>query len=254
MPNKDGTHHGHARTIGFIYRSHPAGVLMRPFLLWAALLALVPIVVLAASPTGLTLERALKLPAAELAHLCNSLATQKQFVALANKGVTVSVGSQRITKENAAKFAAELDQQLAVCATAGSQRGTQSVAGTWSGTQTGCERAGSMFAAMIAEPGTTASFTQEGTRLNLTLAGRSDDKSFSIRAAGAIVERAIVLVDPVNSDYTLAGELTGDRIDLRPDTDSVLKSWPAWDSPPKRGDLSACRVVLQRMADSSTPR
>ena len=207
----------------------------------------------AASP-DVSLEAALAMPDAELAATCNRATVSRKYVDLARAGTTVTIGHRRVTARNADAVAADIDAQVDVCREAIERRGTAQVAGVWEGSSAGCERAGSLLAQALNEPGARARFEQAGITLALTVSGRTrDGQDFSFPASGTVVGHYIATIDPGNSDYLLQGEATDAAIVLRPDAKSILAAWPAWAGPPKPADLASCVVSLQRSSGDSAP-
>jgi len=207
----------------------------------------------AASPE-VSLETALAMPDAELAATCNRATVARKYVDLARAGSTVTIGHRRVTARNADAVSAEIDAQLEVCREAIAQRGVVQIAGVWTGSAAGCERAGSLLAQALKESGSGVRFEQDGITLAITVFGRtSDGGDFSFPASGTIVGQYIAMIDPGNSDYLLQGEANDEAIVLRPDAKSILAAWPAWAGPPKREDLASCAVSLQRSSGDSAP-
>ena len=213
--------------------------------------ALVPGLVAAKVPSPeVSLEKALSMPAAELAATCNRATVASKYVELARAGGTVHIGGRRVTARNADSVAAEIEAQLEVCRAAVEKRGVADIAGAWAGNAAGCERAGSMLAQAVGEPGTTVRFEQNGIAIEMTLSGKTKDgQEYSFPAPGTVVDHYIAVRDPINSDYILQGEATEASIVLRPDTQSILAAWPAWASPPQPADLSSCVISLHRSSD-----
>lgn len=217
--------------------------------------ALAAIVVTAgASSPEVSLETALAMRDAELAATCNRATVARKYVELARAGSTVMIGHRRVTARNADAVSADIDAQLDVCREAIAQRGVAQIGGVWAGSAAGCERAGSLLAQALKEPGSGVRFEQDGITLAITVFGRtSDGGDFSFPASGTVVGHYIAMIDPGNSDYLLQGEATDEAIVLRPDAESILAAWPAWAGPPKREDLASCAVSLQRSSGDSVP-
>ena len=222
---------------------------MRHCVLMAGLgCALVPGLMAAKTPSpAVSLDRALSMPAAELAATCNRAAAARKYIELARAGGSVTIGGRRVTARNADAVGAELDVQLEVCRDAVAQRGVANIGGVWVGNSVGCDHAGSLLAQALREPGTLVRFEQEGVTIAMTLSGRSrDGQEFSLPAPGTVVDHYVAVLDPGNSDYVLQGEATPDSIVLRPDATSILAAWPAWADPPKAEDLASCTISLHR--------
>lgn len=210
--------------------------------------ALVPGLIAANAPSpDVSLEKALEMPAAELAATCNRATVTRKYVELARAGATVNIGGRRVTKRNADTVAAEIEAQLEVCRAATAKRGVADIAGTWAGNAIGCERAGSMLAEAVNEPGTIVRFEQDGVAIAMTLSGKTKDgQEYSFPAPGTVVDHYVAVRDPINSDYIVQGEAAETSIVLRPDSKSILAAWPAWANPPRPEDLAGCVISLRR--------
>jgi len=217
--------------------------------------AFVPGLIAAKTPSpAVSLDRALSMPAAELAATCNRAAAARKYIELARVGGSVTIGGRRVTARNADAVGAEVDAQLEVCRDAVAQRGVANIDGVWAGNSVGCDRAGSLLAQALHEPGTLVLFEQEGVAITMTLSGRTKDgQEFSFPAPGTAVEHYIAVLDPGNSDYVLQGEATDASIVLRPEAKSILAAWPAWADPPKPEDLASCAISLHRSTGDSGP-
>jgi hypothetical protein len=217
--------------------------------------SIVPSLVLAkAASPEVPLEKALTVPAPELSALCNRAAISREYVRMAQGGATVYIGRRRVTPSNADTMAAAIEAQLEVCRAAAASRGVPNLAGDWVGHATGCDRAGSLLAVSVNEAGTVVNFDQDGMALTMMLSGKTaTGEDFEFPAPGRTVEHYIVVVDPMNSDYTLQGEVTDTSIVLRPDTKGILAAWPKWANPPGRADLDSCVVTFERRATDSLP-
>lgn len=211
-----------------------------------------PCLIAASGPSPeVPLDKALTIPAAELAATCSRAAVASKYVKLARAGATVYIGRRQVNARNADTVAAEIAAQLEVCRQAVEQRGVADIAGLWVGSASGCERAGSMLGQAVTEPGTTVRFERDGAALTMTVSGKAEDGSeYSFPSPGTVVEHYVTLRDPFNSDYVLQGEATDASIVLRPDAKATLATWPGWANPPKPADLADCVISLRRPPDS----
>lgn len=226
----------------------------RGFIAGFALLV-VPLIALAKAPAPqVPLEKALTMPAGSLAALCSDAAVRRRFVELARVGAVVVVGGRRVTASNADSVAAGLDAQIDVCRKAAEQRGVSQLQGDWIGQSTGCDRSASGLATFVAEPDAVVGVQQDGMSLTLSLSGRAQSgEPYSLPASGTVIEQYVVVMDPMNSDYSLGGEFADSKLVLRPDSERILAAWPKGANPPTRADLDSCVVTLERRAPESTP-
>lgn len=194
------------------------------------------------------LAKAMAAPAGDLAQGYSSSKSALGMVELAEAGITVHLGNQKVTGRNAAKVRKEYETRLATYRTAIERRGMRDLAGDYSASATGCAKSGSSWAGIVEEGFDKVVIKQAGPEVTLVAMGEYEGKPLEVGAAGVTVEDMIAMIDPMNSDYPLGGRIEDGRITIRPETDFVLRAWPGWAGPPKRADVESCVVTLQRAA------
>lgn len=181
-----------------------------------------------------------------------------EFAGYAQDGIEIVTPEGKISERNAKSYLRRYQGRLAAYRQAIARRGYQSLAGTYSvaSVTKACARSGSMLMGG-AEEGVfkTIKIAQDDFEITLQLTlevgedeASSDDKTLD--TPGVIVESAIVIAEPLNSDYFLQGTYSPNRIELKPRLD-VLESWPNWAGPPKKNDLENCTLVLERKDEGS---
>lgn len=167
------------------------------------------------------------------------------LIPMAEMGITVYAGNEKITKRNAENMRNRFQARLDIYSQAINQRGYAQVAGRYRGTSTAeCDRSGVFWLGSIgSDEIQDISILQEGIELTMTLSVLHENDLFDLDIGGYIVESHLILMDPLNSDYHVLGFVSQNQIELRPDP-RVLDSWPGWAAPPKKKDVENCRVRL----------
>jgi hypothetical protein len=193
-----------------------------------------------------SIEDALNAPAA---HLIQGYMFTKWVVdgliPMAEMGMTVYAGYEKITERNAQKKLAKYQARLDIYSEAINRRGYAQVAGRYRGISTeSCDRSGAFWLGSIGSNEVQdISIYQEGIELTMTLSVLHESNAFDFDIGGYIVESDLILMNPLNSDYYVLGKVHGGQIDLQPDP-GVLEGWPGWAGPPKRKDIKNCFVEL----------
>ena len=202
-----------------------------------------------AGGTGLLAE-ALGAPPADLAQSVASIQSVLTMLPLVEAGVTLQLPDGEINKANVEGVRDELTERLAIYREAIEQRGVTAFLSEYVARAERCDYSGSSWAMSIASGYDRVFVTQSGPEVAFEASRkrRRDDEERT--AAGISVENAISLVDPMNSDYVLAGEYQDGLISIRPDVDAILRSWPDFIQPPSRVNLSSCVVTLSPPGDS----
>ena len=196
------------------------------------------------SASGPLLERALHIPAADLASSYFTVKVRIDMLQFAEQGAVVKTPERSIDKNNVKDVKAELEDRLSTYETAINQRGYKFIAGTYfSNASASCANVPSLWVrGMLMGELSTLNITQHGFIANI--AQQAKHKSSTLKMPAIIVESSLALADPGNSDFRFRGEVTGDEITLRPDVDEILATWPSWMRPPSRADLSSCRILF----------
>ena len=196
-----------------------------------------------------SLDQALAAPAADLiqSYLFTDMVLNGS-IPMAEMGMNVNLGNEKITKRNASKKREIYAARLEVYAEAIRVRGQASVAGQYRGTASeACQRSGSSWLGIVGTADVESiSISQDLAEINLAITVAVDGEPFTLDMPGGIVESSIVLMDPLNSDYYVMGAIFDDRIEFRPDP-RVLKGWPGWARPPSKQDLETCVAELVRL-------
>ncbi len=150
-----------------------------------------------------------------------------------------------ITAANAALYLAGYQDRLRVYALAISRRGFQEISGPYRTEATAsCRRIQSLWAGGIREGALRElNISRDGFKVELVHTVQLEGKTHSVVVPGIVVESAIALVDPGNSDFLFLGQIRPGQITVRPDA-KVLAGWPSWANPPSEKDLSECVVTL----------
>jgi hypothetical protein len=171
---------------------------------------------------------------------------------LVGGGIQIHTPQGVIDESSAAKQKQEGERRLRAYREAILQRGFENFSGTYkvASVTPSCADTGSLWLGGAVE-GILEEyvFSQESFELVLSITpkiepGTMDDVG-TFDLEGVVVESAILIEDPFNSDYFIEGEGFGDRIELKPNL-NVLKSWPKWAGPPKKRDLERCKLVLMK--------
>lgn len=193
-----------------------------------------------------TLDAALAAPAADLIQsYMFTHSVVHSSIPMARMGVTVHLGNEKITARNAEKKLEKYQRRLDTYTEAVNQRGFDDVTGRYVGTSTeSCERSGAFWLGSI---GTHAireiAIAQDWAGITVTLSMLEQGEAFDFVISGFVLESSLVLMDPMNSDYYVRGEVRDGRIILWPDP-RVVDAWPKWAGPPDRQDVENCRVEL----------
>jgi hypothetical protein len=193
-----------------------------------------------------TLEVAMAAPPGNVAIGYMNATWGLRLVQLARMNETVATPEGQINKDNAPQWQKLFAAREAIYRQAIAKRGVASFAGNYrlSSESPSCVRAGSSFAAMIANErfsGRRMTITQSGFELRLNWA---HVELVGAREAWA-VENSFAFNDPMNANYVHLGELHGDQLVIRPQAD-VLKSPPAFERAPTEEDIRSCAVILTR--------
>lgn len=196
-----------------------------------------------------SLDQALAAPAADLiqSYLFTDMVLNGS-IPMAEMGMNVYIGNEKITKRNASKKRKIYTARLEVYAEAIRVRGQASVAGQYRGiANEACQRSGSSWLGIVGTADVESiSVSQDVAEINLAITVIDDGEPFTLDMPGGIVESSIVLMDPLNSDYYVIGAVFDDRIEFRPDP-KVLQGWPGWARPPSKQDLENCVSELIRL-------
>ena len=217
------------------------GISMR--ILAIALLAMPGAELTAREPT---LEQALAAPAADLVQsYMFTHSVVHGSIPMAEMGVTVHLGNEKITKRNTAKKAKKDQRRLQIYTEAINQRGFEDVTGRYSGTSTeSCERSGAFWLGSIGTDDIRdINITQDWAAITMTMSMQERGEAFDFEVSGYVLESSLVLMDPLNSDYYIHGRVQDGVIELWPDP-RVVDAWPKWAGPPDRKDVANCRVEL----------
>jgi hypothetical protein len=204
-----------------------------------------------------TLEQALKASAEDLAISYLTIQAMIQMTELAAMGVQIVTPEGRLTKNNAAKLRQKYEARRQRYADAVAQRGhAATLAGTYGlvSADPVCSRTYSTLLATATEEGFgNLEIIQDGPDITLVMNVSAPDgepseqeRDISLKFEGATVEDAVAVVDPLNSDYIIAGKLTGTSIEWRARPE-VLRGWPKWAPAPTQANLANCRVVVRRV-------
>lgn len=212
----------------------------------ALTLALALTATLDARTQTLNLDKALSLPAEDLARSCLADVILEQFLILADSGATIQTANGPITGENVDDQRRALETRLGLCTSAIQVRGQaelpQHLALHTSTSQ--CEQAGSGWADLISgDLVEEIEVFQEEFPGILSTTIILDGRTRNVEQPLVVVENSLAMMDYSNTSYLWLGVVTGDRIELRPDI-GVLTSWPEWATPPKKKDLQKCRIEL----------
>lgn len=166
-------------------------------------------------------------------------------IPMAEMGVIVHLGSEKITERNAAKKLKKYQRRLDIYTEAINQRGFGDVTGRYVGQSTeSCERCGAFWLGSIGTDSVRdIVIAQDWAGITVTLKMIEQGEDFDFEVSGFVLESSLVLMDPMNSDYYIHGKVQDGRIELRPDP-RVVDAWPAWAGPPDREDVKNCRVDL----------
>lgn len=199
--------------------------------------------------------RALAVPSADLGTAYLVSKNLVEFAGFAQGGIQIVTPEGKINERNAKTYLRRYQGRLAAYRQAIARRGYQSLAGTYAvaSVTKACARSGSMLMGGT-EEGVfkTIEIAQDGFEITLKLALELEDSEASaddktLDTPGVVVESAVVVAEPLNSDYFHQGEFSSDRIELKPRLD-VLGSWAG---PPKKSDLENCTLVLERQDEES---
>ena len=193
------------------------------------------------------LAKALAAPAGDLAQGYASSKSTLGMLKMAEAGITIQLGNQKVTQRNVAKVRKEYETRLATYSAAIEQRGLRDIAGDYTAAATGCRKSGSSWAGMVEEGFDKVVIEQTGPEITLTVMGQYKGEPFEMGADGVTVEDMLSMIDPMNSDYPLSGRIEESSITIRPQADFVLRAWPDWAGPPRREDVQSCVVTLQRV-------
>lgn len=189
----------------------------------------------------------------KLARACAEASIMVSFVELAAAGGQVVIDGKKVDSRNAAKTKADLIAVLERCKVAGEGQESLHFAAHWQAQQTGCERNPSLLGSISGVEHNTVQLAQQPGTLMLKIAGKMEDQSFAFDLNASLVGSAIALVDPGDSNFMWLGEATPARIELGPDTASILRRWPKWIPAPKPADLDSCRVVFLPRENAPVP-
>lgn len=198
------------------------------------------------SAAVILLERALQVPAADLAQ---SYQWVKEIIAslpLAESGGSIHTPSGTIRSDNVAAVKAEMEDRLAMYGAAITQRGYKAIAGTYHANVTSsCGRIQSFWAGGILQ-GLLGdlNISQDGFTVHIVHQYKIDGKASILEMPGVIAESALTFTDPMNSDFVFLGEIAAKEIKVRPHIEKMLAAWPNWAKPPSRSDLTTCSVTL----------
>lgn len=212
----------------------------------AALIACLAMPVADAEAREPTLEDALTAPALDLVQsYMFTHSVVHSSIPMAEMGVTVHIGGEKITKSNARRKAKKYRQRLDIYTEAINRRGFADVTGRYRGNSTeACERAGAFWLAYIGTDSVTdIAIAQDWAGITVTLKMLERGEAFDFEVSGFVLESSLVLMDPMNSDYYVHGRAEDNRIELWPDP-RVVDAWPRWAGPPHREDVENCRVEL----------
>jgi TPR repeat protein len=172
------------------------------------------------------------------------------FLPMAEMGANLVLGDEVVTSKNVDKLRKRLEKRIGAIELAIEKRGVRQVAGSYQAHAADCARSGSLWAGAIAEGFGEVLISQDGAAIQLTVKGSHEGEPLEITAQGYVVEDAVALTDPMNSDYPLSGSVSDDGgLEIRPVADLVLQAWPGWARPPARADVEGCVVTLRRAED-----
>lgn len=211
-------------------------------------LALIVFVTGCASLPQVTLEEAAhQASAKDLATSYHHMQSLIKILPLAERGGSIQTPSMVIGPGNVEDARTELQYKLSVYEAAIKKRGYEQIAGAYQAQATSsCEHAQGGWAVGI-QGGALVdlNIAQTGFEVQIMNQFQGEGKSFQIEIPGILVEATLAFSDPMNSDYYYIGEITSEKITVRPDVDAILAGWPGWAwSKPSRADLSNCIVTL----------
>ena len=212
------------------------------------------------SSTDRVLAAAMNAPPQDLAMSYLTAKTMLQMTDLARKpGITVKtvIDGRPVTVDtsNADAIARYLSARRTAYAAAIERRGSSRIAGHYMARATkecsAAMTAGAVLAAAGSEgfPGDIA-VTQDGFGVNLAETLSSGGKSVAVPHAGVVVEKSIVIVDAMNSDFTYVGSVSEGGIELRPFVEGLKASYANYPAfipiaKPDWATLSRCVITLQ---------
>ena len=199
------------------------------------------------------LDEALKAPPIDLAQSYGSISNILEMLPLAEAGMTLQLPDGEVNSANVATVRKELENRLAVYEQAIIKRGSVNISGEYDAKAKKCSKSASAWAMSVAEGYDHIFVEQNGPEVTFEASRKRRRNSPEFTATGFCVENAISLIDPMNSDYVLIGELHGEHITIRPDVESILRAWPDFVKPPSRSSLSSCVVILSPVGYSGKP-
>lgn len=160
---------------------------------------------------------------------------------------TLHFGDLVVTDENREQTQSEFANLRVAIEEAMRRRGAVDFGGRYSASATkACKRIPAMWAAGVAERKLgSPEIRQSGNEFTMLQSLRGDER-MPLEMTGTVVEDVLVFADFMNSDFIFVGHGDDREIVFAPGSDYILASWPDWVPAPKRGDLDACRVTLER--------
>ena len=193
-------------------------------------------------------DKAMALPAVDLAKAYDTARIILGFLPSVKQdgNTTIVARGRTINQENADDMTPVVVQELATYETAIQKRGYKTISGQYRAKATPqCARIGSYWTRGIAEGVLRdVEVKQNGFQIQLVQTVEYEGQSSTYELEGVIVESALTFSGAANSDFVFLGQIELKEIEVRPDVDAVLGYWPKWAGPPRRKDLSACRVIL----------
>lgn len=190
------------------------------------------------------LAEAMKVPPAELAQSYSSISNVVAMLPLVEAGATLRLPDGEVNQNNLAIVRGELEDRLAIYEQAIDRRGAIKLLGEYFAIAQKCDYSGSSWASLITEGYDHVFVSQNGPEVTFEVSKKHLLNKPDRRATGYCVENAISLIDPMNSDYVLIGEIHDGLITIRPDVEAILQAWPDFIKPPSRANLTSCIVKL----------
>jgi TPR repeat protein len=164
----------------------------------------------------------------------------------AEKGATVHLDGEKITKRNVKRYRRDYKKRLALYAEEIEKRGYENIAGAYvSKAHKSCARIQSTFALLSGGEVSGIEIIQDGFEAKILLKLIDQEQEVSISNSAVVVEQGIVIVDETNTNYYFWGVIddNNENIIIVPD-ESVLSTWPQGAAPPKIEDLEECEMIL----------
>jgi hypothetical protein len=190
------------------------------------------------------LTEALGVPPLRLAQSVSSIKNVMAMLPLAEAGVALQLPDGEVNKTNVAAVRDELEARLAIYEQAIDKRGVEVLLNEYAAVADKCTYSQSSWASLIANGYDHVFVSQNGSEVMLEVSKKRRRNNPERSASGIIVENAVSLTDPMNSDYIMNGEYLDGIITIHPDVESILQAWPDFIQPPSRANLSSCVVTL----------